>query len=315
MKTSISETIKRIQEAKAVAIICHENPDGDTLGAAKALQLALGEKARIYCAQPTPDRYTFLEIGDMKSPIEVCDLVVYVDCSDRERTGDLMDKIPTDVTTINIDHHGTNTKYADINVVDGKISSTCEIIYPIIQSLSEITPAIATCLYTGMVTDTGMFSFGYTTSSAYRIAAELIDGGADFESICQRLFRTRTVASTMLTKVMLDRLSLSTNNRVAFSYLMIEDFEKHNAKVEEAERLVNMMIQMDSVEIAIFAKELEQGGFKLSLRSKGGVDVSKLAMAYGGGGHAQASGCRVEGNANQLEDKLLSTIAELQILS
>ncbi len=314
MNKNIKEAIYKLKNAKAVAIICHVNPDGDTLGAAKALQLALGEKARIHCSEPTPDRYAFLDLGDITTPIDGYDLVVYVDCSDRERTGHLMHDIPSDVPTINIDHHGTNDSYADINVVNGQVSSTCEIIYPIIKALSDITPDIANCLYTGMVTDTGMFSYGYTTSSAYRIAADLIDYGAEFEQLCRKLFRTRTVANTMLTKVMLDRLSLKMKDRVAFSYLMLNDFEEYHAKAEDAERLVNTMIQIEGVDISIFAKELADGGFKLSLRSQEGIDVSKLAVVYGGGGHAQASGCRIEGAVDELENTLLRTINELALL-
>lgn len=291
-----------------IVVACHRTPDGDTLGAGLAVFLWLkgrGKRVSIYCADAVPGAYRFLPCStDVSSALgEPPEIFVAVDCASADRLGDggaeLLSKA---AATINIDHHFTNTNYCQINHVDGKAGSTAEIIAEMLfDAGQEVIADIANCLYTGIVTDTGQFAFDYTRPESLRIAARLMECGAAFEDICARVFRRRTLTKTKLIALALSGLRLYGDGRVAVASVSQAVLKETNASPDECESIVNYTVEIEGVEVGLLLRETQTGDWKVSLRASGGVDVSRIAQGFGGGGHVKASGCTLSGTLEEAE--------------
>lgn len=312
---------KAILNSKSTAIVCHQNPDGDTLGSGFALCGAIkkmGKNPDLFCADPLPLKYSFL--GDVKLLNKIdndkYDLVIFVDCGDRKLTGHLLDDFDyTDVLTINIDHHPTNSMHSDINHVLSTYSSTAEVILELIQHIGvDIDKKMAESLYVGILTDTGQFAYSYTSQRTHEHAAFLHSRGIDFSKINTIIFGTMPIEKLLLMKRMLHNLEMKQENQIAISLLTTVDFNESGASEQDTGAFVNMLLSVDTVKIAVLLRQIDDNNFKASFRSIDGLDISKAAQLLNGGGHKQASGAKIECKIDNAIDTIINAINEAKVL-
>ena len=314
----VNEAVLLINDSDSIALIAHIKPDGDALGSCMALKHALeiiGKKVDVYCQDPVPHIFSFLEgiqaIKIPTEPIKQYDVVIAIDCSDKERLGDvcgmLFDKA---AKTINIDHHVSNTEYADINIVDSEASATGELIYELIISLGvKPEKTIAEALYTAITTDTGSFCYSNTTSRTHYIAAKLLECGIEVDRLSTILFKQHTVAWTRLLGKALGTLELHLEGKVALIQITREMIEDVGAGEGDTSGIINYAKDIEGVEVAIMLKE-EEDSVKVGLRSQFLIDVSQIAGQFGGGGHVRAAGCKIEASLEEARDIILKAVKE-----
>lgn len=306
-----------IKENKTIAILMHLSPDGDALGSCLALRrlcLALGREAKVYCADPVPKKYTFLPDWEKiqvvkKAPEEEVDFCLLCDVPDVSRLGSAYKIYEKAAFSLSLDHHGTNPRYAKINVVDAGCAAAGELVLHLFEALQvPLDQESATDLYVALSTDTGHFQFPSTTPDTLRCAAKTLESGADAEKIIFALYRTRSLAHTRLLGCALKSLQLFKENKVAMLSLTQEDFSSCEATEEDAEGIVNYAVEIKGVCLALLATQNKQV-WKVSLRAKEGYDVSGVAQAFSGGGHRLAAGCTL--HHAQDKEKLLEALCAL----
>jgi len=311
--TTLRAIADRLLNAQGnILVACHRTPDGDTVGAGLAIFLwlkGLGKNARIYCADPVPGIYRFLSGTTEISPElgEPPEVLVTVDCASTDRiNGEAESLLSQAGYVINIDHHATNPHFGALNHVVSDAGSTSELIAEMLFETGQaVTKEIADCLYTGIVTDTGQFSFDYTRPESLRMAALLMERGADFEGICFRVFRRKTLARTRLVASALSGLRLYAGGRIAGVSVSQATLKGFGAAPDECENIVNETVEIEGVEVGFMLRETQTGEWKASLRASGKVDVSKIAKSYGGGGHVKASGCTLSAPMEDAERKIV----------
>ncbi|HOB20650.1 MAG TPA: bifunctional oligoribonuclease/PAP phosphatase NrnA, partial [Candidatus Atribacteria bacterium] len=265
---TIKQAADAIKSSGSVALIAHMMPDGDTLGSSLAMYHALnclGKKTGLFCQDPPPDTYLFLKgidrfkcAPDTTGSYELC---IAIDCSDLDRLGSLIPVFKSSGRTLNIDHHKSNTCYADLNLVDENAAATGELIYNVIESIGAcISPEIAIALYTAISTDTGNFSYSNTTPASMRIAAGLIEAGVNVDEVTTRLYRTHSLHRIKLLSKVLASLELYENNRIAFLTITRKDLEDTGAQASDLENMVNYAKEISGVELAVLFKETSDGG-------------------------------------------------------
>jgi phosphoesterase RecJ-like protein len=304
--TPLGSAIDAIEAATSVGISCHVRPDGDALGCLLALALALKEKG--IPIQPTwdgdpvelPAALDFLPGADLLVPtndFRPPDVAIAVDCATLERLGRLGDRMAKAKTFINIDHHVSNTKFGKINVVDTNAASSAEIVVQLLSRLgTNITPEIATCLYTGVVTDTGQFGYAATTPRTHATASFLIQRGVDVADVSQRLYENAPFTALKIVGRALDRLTLETDPiTFVLSYLTLADLKEFGVTMEDTDDVIDYVRASREADVAVLLKELPDGSWKGSFRSKGATNVGEIAQKLGGGGHALAAGYEVAG--------------------
>lgn len=314
----MNEAVSIINNSTSIALIAHIMPDGDTLGSCIALKLALeimGKDVDIYCEDPVPHTFRFLEgIQKIKlptKPIKQYELVIAVDCSDKGRLGYTCSLLFNNAAkTINIDHHVSNTEYADINVVDPKASATGELIYELIIKLGvELKKTIADALYTAISSDTGSFCFSNTSSRTHNIAAKLLECGVEVDKLSTILFKQHSIAWTRLLAKALETLELHLEGKVALIYISKEMISSVGADEGDTSGIINYAKDIEGVEVAIMLKE-EKDSIKVGLRSQYLIDVSRIAQQFGGGGHIRAAGCRIEASLEEARNIILEAVKE-----
>lgn len=303
--TAIRETIKKLKLSDKWLILCHENPDGDTLGCGLALfSLAkrLGKEVRVMGRDPVPERYWFLpyhrDYECCKKILEkdVRDvLLICVDTSTAARSIPGLTEVLSIADSINIDHHGDNHLYCKLNLVDPEASATAELITEIfIQGGWGIEEREAICLYTGLSTDNGNFRFGTTTPRSHLYAARLLEAGVKPSFIEEYLNENMTPTILKLWGMAYTRTEMFSNNRGALFWLKMEDFEDAGVDSSAVDGLVNMLLKIAGVKIALFFTEIN-GEKKVSIRTKAPYAARDIASVFGGGGHLQAAGAKFEG--------------------
>ncbi len=282
-----------IEKSEKIYIYPHKSVDGDCLGSAYALKLALlklGKKAEVKYEENELDNRVIKVICDSEAYAFEPDLIIAVDCADTDRLGSREEGFKAFNNTICIDHHGTNPKYAMVNYVDGSAAAAGEIVFDLIKYLGvEIDKAIANNLYVAIASDTGGFAYSNTTPKTHKKAAELIETGIDFPYINAYLFNTNTNRELILTREALNNLEVIADGKIASVTITKDIIEKYNATDSELGGLVNYPRSLDTVKIAFYFKENNEG-VKVSMRSTE-ADVAKIAQKFGGGGHKRASGC------------------------
>jgi phosphoesterase RecJ-like protein len=313
--------IYELGKANYAAIVCHSNPDGDTLGGAFALSAALSKKgiqSDVLCNNILPDKYSFLNDVKLLNILDKnkYDVIVFVDCAEPALVGDLINDINlNDYITINIDHHSTNVGYANLNYVDSTSSSASELVLDVIKELEiDIDVKIAEYIYVGIVTDTGQFAHSYTSARTHMNAAFLLDRGIDFSRIHKKTFKTISLQKALLQKNMLDNIMLYHDNSVAISRLEKEDFISTGAKEEDTDSLINILLSIKGVRIAVLIRHSNEKSCKISFRSDNDIDISKVAKIIGGGGHKQAAGATFYGSAIDAQNKVLEEINSIGLL-
>ena len=257
-----------------------------------------------------PQIYRFLPNAGQVLPVDAIrptDAVISIDCADLARTGDCERIFTAAQYTLNIDHHGTNDRYAMSNFVQ-KAGATGELIYEILLRLkATVTRDIASCLYAALTTDTGNFAYSNTTPDPLRIAAELLETGIDLPYLNRALFRTVPLHKMRLRGVAIMKTEMYEHGRIGISKLTQEDLKRCGATGEDAEGIIDSIRDIDTVELAILLRESADGKIRASLRGKSAANVSKIAVAFGGGGHKLAAGCTLEGPIEDAEEKLLQS--------
>src|SRR5919204_4060583 len=291
-----------IRERGRLLLTTHENPDGDALGSLLAAKLALDQLGKdavmvLYGDAPLPGEYLFMPLAELRRrwPDDVSERsLVAVDCANESRIADpdVLGRVPF---TINIDHHHDNTRFGDVNVVVADASSTSEILRDLFDELGvELTPEIAEPLYIALVTDTGRFQYANTTPKALRLAADLVEAGANVHRIFSGGYETVQFAKPKLLSRAPDRARVYEGGRLVVSYLLRSDFEELGVGEEYAEGIIDDLRAVDGAELAVTIREPPEppdAPRRISMRSSSDeLDVSAIARERGGGGHRQAAG-------------------------
>jgi phosphoesterase RecJ-like protein len=283
-------------------LVTHENPDGDALGSLLASTLALrqlGKDPVMYLAgqTPLPGEYAFMPLQELvrKPPADADERVLLaVDCAKEDRIGD--EAVLTGAPLVlNIDHHHDNTRFGDLNLIVADASSTGEVLRDVFAELGvELTPELAEPLYIALVTDTGRFQYANTTPKALRLAAELVDAGADIHAVFQQVYESVEFAKLKLLARALARAEVLEGGRIVVSHLVRTDFAEVGASEPYSEGIIDYLRAVEGAELAVLIREqLNEGAhaYKGSLRSSiDELDVSAIARRFGGGGHRQAAG-------------------------
>jgi phosphoesterase RecJ-like protein len=309
----MSQTTKTPNDVSAVAdairsndrfvVATHENPDGDAvgsmLGATLALR-ALGKDAVMYLSgdAPTPGEYRFLDLTgvERKLPEDMEERVLLaVDAANERRIGPEPTPIERAKLVLDVDHHHDNSRFGDLNLIVPDASSTAEIVRDVLRELDvPLTAEIAEALYVGLVTDTGRFQYTNTTPKALRLAAELVEAGADVHGIFRHVYETLQFAKLKLLARALERAQLFEGGRLVVSYLLKEDFGAVGAEEPYSEGIIDSLRAVEGSEMVALIREPPRGNGparRISLRSSHDeVDVSAIAAKAGGGGHRQAAG-------------------------
>jgi len=305
-----------IRKAQRIAICSHINPDGDTLGCATAMWLglqALGKEVTMFCDGKVPDTLAFLpgsELIRVPGPNEgPFDLMLSVDVSDEARLGASINLKAVSAHTAQIDHHPTNPLFMEVNSVDGKAPAAAVLIYEQLKVLGvPMTKEIAECLYTGISTDTGNFSFASTNSECFDIMSELMKYDLPLAELNRILFRGRPMPQVKLLGRALCSLKYYENGRIAVMKLTRRDFEKCCALSEHADTIVNYGLETFGTRMALLAREDDHGQIKFSLRAKEPDAINDVAQQFGGGGHPQAAGITMDGPLDEAVDKVLQAM-------
>lgn len=293
--------LSAIDAAESIALVCHVSPDGDTVGSALALRLGLmrmGKEVTLFCQDKIPGVLGFLpgaeEFRQPENTPGDVDLLLCVDVSDEKRMGRCILLREWAAHTAQVDHHGTNTRYCEVNCVDGAAPANCLIVYELLQRMHcAITADMALCLAVGLSTDTGHLAYAGTTPEAYRVMGELVEAGADIAEAYRRLYRERPPRQVALLAKALDSLAFHDGGRITAIALTRKDFADCGALPEDAEIIVNYGLDVEGVRMCVFAREQPDGQVKLSFRAVAPHRVNGVAQHFGGGGHAQAAGATV----------------------
>ena len=312
---SLAETGELLKAAKKLVIVSHVSPDGDTLGSSLALMHALcmlGKEVIMNVDDDISTVYSFLPgIAEYRrfAPEESvdADLLVIVDASSADRAGNALDVVKSPAV-LNIDHHKTNTRFADYLYLDSDAAATAEIIYSLLLEMGiKLTRDIATCIYEGIYTDTGSFKYSNPTSRTLKTAAALLNYGVNPSLISDNMELKSRSQVEMLRKV-LETLTFLKDGKIAYIEIPLELYD-HNV---ETDTFISYPRYVEGVEIALLFKQVEANLTRVSFRSKE-IDVAKVALSFGGGGHKKASGCSIYAPLKEAEKVILEAVGELFI--
>lgn len=308
-----------IKNADRILIVTHTNPDGDAIGSSLGFHLSLKEMGKVsFLALETspPQTFSFLDGIDeavVRPDINEInpDLILALDAADQKRVVPNIDLVRANVKLINIDHHPTNPLYGDLNLVRADANSTSSLVFQVLKEMGHRpSHAASKALFTGLVTDTGCFRFEGVNSATFRLAAEMCESGIDSYQITQFLFEEHPVERISLERLMLNRLRFLIGGKVALSELYISDFKETGASLSDGENLVNKLRETRGVEVGVLMTKVSENMTRVSLRSKGHLDVAAIATEFGGGGHRRAAGIKSSLDFSTLQQQLLVAIGK-----
>ena len=312
MDLQLTATRAFIEEADDFLLTTHVNSDADGIGACMAwahLLRSLGKRADIGLPEPPAGQCSFLAGWDGVRHFADLDLSRYrcaivADCPSLDRIGPVRPCLSPDIRLLNIDHHQDNECFGTVNIVE-EVSSTCELLYHLAKGLGyEIDSVAADQLYAGILFDTGGFRFSLTTDTTFEVAADLVRRGARLDAIAQDVFGNKSLGSVKQRGQAIESLVLHLGGRVAVLHL---DLAAMSAG--EPDEVVNYGLMIRGVEVAVLLKERAPGCYRISLRSRDKVDVSQVASAFGGGGHARAAGLELTGVPQDIAEDILTEIS------
>ena len=313
MKIEFKEAVGLLKEKDNILILTHRNPDGDTLGSGFALLRALkdmGKRARLINADGIPQKFSYLYEGIGEDDFTE-EFVVSVDVAGRKLLGDAFLQKYGDRVELAVDHHETSNYFAEKTYCESDSASCCEIIYLLIKAMgTPITKEIADCIYTGMSTDTGCFRYSNVTPRTHRIAAELIEAGADHSCINVRMFETKTMGDFMLEKMCLDSLEVLGEGKVAVISVTKDMLTQCGVDKAALDAIKPLTRQIEGVEIGITVKEEGDGKTGISIRTGENYDASAICAYFGGGGHVRAAGCEIKGTVKEAAEMIKKYIIE-----
>ena len=314
---TVQQMAQRLCAANNVLILCHKNPDGDTIGCGSALYYALcalGKTAAVLCSDAVPSRYAFADPRLFKGEFEP-QTVVAVDVASIQLFGE-NNGVPQYTRHIDlcIDHHAGNSGYAEFTLLDGKAAAAAELLFEVIREMGvALTPHIADCLYTGLSTDTGCFKFSSTTANTHLVAAKLIEAGAHVEELNTLLFDTKPRARMEAERIARNHLEYHLDGQCALIYLTRDEIEQSKVDPADLEELTGLPISIEGVKVGLTLRQQPGGSYRISVRTAKGVDACAIASRLGGGGHARAAGCELLGNLDNAKNAILAEVeAELK---
>ena len=297
----MKEVIEKIKAAKSVAVLTHISEDPDALGSAFAfcaIMRKLGKSAVCYVSAKPQERHMFIGgdyvIYDKKKTYDH-DLCMCLDCGDIKRIGDRIKLFDEIGNTANIDHHKTNTMFADANYAEGETSSTGEILFKVFREMgAEIDDEIARFLYIAICSDTGCFKYSSVTPDTLKIAAELLGYNFDAAEVARLLFDTDSLSVTKFKAELMSNIESYAGGKISLVKMTADMYDKYGIPESEAPNGVEIPRRIEGTEIAVCVKE-KNGRIEISMRSNGRADVSEIAENFGGGGHRAAAGCKLTG--------------------
>ena len=316
---TLDDIYEKIKEADSFVILAHENPDGDAIGSCTAfatLLKSMGKEKIDILFKEYPAIFNFLPNSNLikeEASLESYDVAIVLDCPEMKRVSkEYHEYFDSAKVTIQFDHHLRNGMFADFNIVNQAAPACAEILASSFRYLQiEMTIDIASCLMTGIITDTGGFRFESVTPETFEFAAWSLSHGVNISNIYKIAMTTKTKSQFEAEKLATDRLEFFEDGKVTFTYVTKEDEARLGVEPGELEGIANIGTAIEGVEVAIFAKQKDDG-FKLSLRSNR-IDVSEICMIFGGGGHKLASGCFIEASLDQVKKAIVNeTIKNLK---
>ena len=328
----VAKVRELLSQSNTILIVPHKNPDGDAIGSTLGLHhflKVLGKTSHVIVPNDYPKFLKWMPGNNTivnferqhdyaEGLIKKADLIFTLDFNHLSRTGQMQGILESsEATFIMIDHHQAPDDYASVTYSDVAMSSTCEMVYNVIDSFNEvasITPEMATCLYTGIMTDTGSFKFSSTTSRTHRVVAELIDKGAQNMQIHQYVFDANSPARLHLLGTALNNLVILDEYRTAFITLSQKELDQHNFSKGDTEGFVNYGLTLENIVFAvIFIENQEEGIIKISFRSSGSFSVNAFAREhFNGGGHTNAAGGRSTASMEQTLKRFTSLLKDYQ---
>ena len=312
------ELFRLIGTKDRFVVTCHVHPDGDAIGSLLAMGSVLkrlGKQVELVCSEDVPSVYLFLEgsklIKKEKTPSSIPEVLISVDCAEKDRCA-----LPLEIwdipglTVINIDHHITNTNFGSLNLINPQAAATGEVLHGLFKDAAiPLDRAIATALYTAVATDTGFFRYSNTSAYTLELASLLVkEYGVEPAKVAEQVHEQKSFNSIRLLGEVLCTLNVCVGGKVAWMVLDQPMLNRFRVENEETESFVNYARSIEGVEIGILFKELRPNEIKLSWRSSIAVDVSKLAAYFGGGGHARAAGCTINGPVDQVVKDVLNYV-------
>ena len=310
--------VEALKSADRVALACHVNPDGDALGALFAAALGLKQLGKEVCPSfgngpaEIPFSYAFLPGTDLlvqPGDVPQTEVFLALDCGAGHRLAALEKVAGAATTTINVDHHPGNDNFGRFNIVVTTVSSTAEIVTRLLQDLDvELDKDIATCLYVGIVTDTGRFQYSNSSPDTLRLAADLLSLGVDAPGIAQEVYESSPFGYLKLTGRVLERAVLHEDERFVYSFITRADLTETGVAPDETDGLIDLVRSTRAADVAAMFKEQADGAWRVSMRSKG-PSVGLLARKRGGGGHELAAGFTASGDLESTAQGLIADLA------
>jgi phosphoesterase RecJ-like protein len=309
-----------IAGAERAVITCHVHPDGDALGSALALHRALANAGRdgvVSFSEPftVAPHYRFLAGLDRLTPPDQvprsADLFVCFDTGSLDRLGSLVDAFQSAACTVVVDHHASNTRFGEVNLIDPDAPASAVLCRELLRRLGlPLDREIATCLYTGLVTDTGRFQYQATTPETHMLAAELLAAGVEQYEVAKAVFETNNIDYLRLVAAALGRIVQVPEASLVWTRVGLADLAAYGVDMEETEGLIDLVRTDGASDVAAVLKEQPDGSHKVSLRSKGATDVGGLATRFGGGGHKYAAGFTSELDADTIVAALVEALTD-----
>ncbi len=315
----VGKIVEAIRQHETFCVVGHIRPDGDCIGSQLGLGLALknaGKKVTCWNEDPLPDKLAFMDPTGrwLQAPKagRSFDCVIATDCATFERLGRVGACIARRKVFINIDHHASNTRYADLNWICPQEPSTGELIVRLLEAGGwPITPPIANCLFAAISTDTGSFQYPSTRPSTFHVAAKLVQRGADLGRICNEVYHSYSLSRVRLLQHVYNQFKLTADDQVAYFWLRKKDYERTGAKPDDSEGLIDHIRAIQPVVVACLFEEMDGDLTRISLRSKNErIDVNNIAQKFGGGGHHAAAGARIRGHPAAVQRQVLAAVKQ-----
>lgn len=309
---TLESAAKTLLSKDKILILTHRSPDGDTIGSGYALAMALrklGKSVKVDCTDPFPEKYSYFT--DKLEKLEFDEeFVVSVDIADTkllgEKLSDYADKID-----LCIDHHGSNTKYAKEYYVEASAAAAAQVIAKLIRLMNvEFDKDIANAIYTGITTDTGCFRYTNVTAETHRIAADMIDCGAESGMINRLIFETKSRSRLEIERRVMDSIQFYLDGRCAIAYATIDMMKESGAVDSDMEGVSSLPRQIEGVMAGITLREKNNGKFKVSVRTTDELDASAICANFGGGGHKAAAGCMITGTLNEAIEQIIEVVRQ-----
>lgn len=313
---TLRETVQRLRCCGDAYVLIHANPDGDCIGGGHALAEILrqmGKRAKVICNDPIPNRYSF-----MLPKTEPADFVPHsilsIDVADPKLFGKDVQEKYGDRVDLCIDHHASHVEFAREGYVDGSAAAACEIVCQMLIYLPEVqmTDYIASCLYTGIATDTGCFQYDNTSALTHLAIADLMTSRPHvrYSQINRLMFTVKSMGRLKLDQMLTDRLERFFDGKCVLICLEREVLDRLGVENAELESVANFPLQVEGAEVGVTMKELQKGKFRISMRSADRADVASICQKLGGGGHIKASGCTIIGTEEYARDILIKAVEE-----